>query len=88
MDVIQTSKIMTKSIRIIWQKVDASLTFCKIWEKLLHFHLLSALKLQVFSVMVFKLLPSLTYFHLPIFVEYFKLINYPVNENFILRKIS
>ena len=35
----QTSKIITKSIRIIWKKVDASITFYEFSEKLLHFHL-------------------------------------------------
>ena len=44
------------------QKVDVNITFCKFLEKLLHFHLLYALK-QVFSVTVFSLLlPSLIYF--------------------------
>ena len=69
----QTSKIKTKSIRIIWQKVDVSVTFCEFSEKSLHFHFLPAKNNQFFSVTVNRLLPSL---------------KYPVNENFILRKIS
>ena len=38
-------------------KKDASITFCKFLEKLLYFHLLSALQHQVFSVTLFRLLP-------------------------------
>ena len=53
---------MAKSIAIIWQKVDASVTFCEFLEKLLHFHLSSALKHQFFSVTVFSLQPNLIYF--------------------------
>ena len=34
-----------------------SVTFCKFFEKLLHFYLLPGLK-QVFSVTIFRLLPS------------------------------
>ena len=33
----QTSKITTKSIGIVWQKVDASITFCKFPEKIVTF---------------------------------------------------
>ena len=58
----QTSKIITKSVRLIWQKIDASITFCNILEKSLHFCLSFALKHHVFSVTVFRLLPSLIYF--------------------------
>ena len=57
----QTSKIITKSIGIIWQNVDASIIFCEFSKKSLHFLLLSALKNQFFSVTVFRLLPSLVY---------------------------
>ena len=46
----------------ISQKVDVSITFCKFLEKWLHFHLLSTLKHQIFSVTVFRLLPSLIHF--------------------------
>ena len=41
---------------------DACLTFSEFLEKPLHFHLLSALKHQLFSVTVFRLSPSLIYF--------------------------
>ena len=51
-----------ESTGIIWQKVDANITFCEFSEKSLHFHLLSALKNQFFSVIVFRLLPSPIYF--------------------------
>ena len=50
----QTSKFITKSIGIIWQKVDASITFCRFSEKLLHFHLSSALKHEFFFCYCFK----------------------------------
>ena len=53
---------MTKSVGIMWQKVDASIAFCEFLEKLSHFHLSSALKNQLLFVTVFKLLPSLIYF--------------------------
>ena len=54
----QAIKIMTMSIVIIWQKVDASVTFYEFLKKLLHFRLLSALKHQSrFSVTVFRSLP-------------------------------
>ena len=76
---------MTKSVGIMWQKVDASIAFCEFLEKLSHFHLSSALKNQLLFVTVFKLLPSLIYF---LFIEYFKLIKYPGNENSKLIKIS
>ena len=49
----QTSKFITKSIGIIWQKVDASITICRFSEKLLHFHLLSALKHEFFFLLLF-----------------------------------
>ena len=38
-----------------------SVTFCEFFEKLLHFYLLPGLK-QVFSVTIFRLLPSLINF--------------------------
>ena len=47
----QASKFITKSIGIIWQKVDASITFCRFSEKLLHFYLLSALKHEFFLLL-------------------------------------
>ena len=49
----QTSKFITKPIGIIWQKVDASITFCRFSEKLLHFYLLSALKHEFFFLLLF-----------------------------------
>ena len=53
---------------------------CRFLKKSLYFHLLSALKHQVFSVTVFRLLPSLMCF---LFIDLYN-IKYPVNENFIL----
>ena len=63
--VILVAKIITKSIGIIWQKVDASLTFCALSEKSLHFHLLSVLN-QFFSVTVFRLALFIVYLYIHI----------------------
>ena len=46
--------------RIYMAKKDASMTFCEFLEKLLHFHLPH--NMRVFSITVFRLLPSLIYF--------------------------
>ena len=57
----QTTKIITNTIEIIPEKVDASVSFCEFLEKWLHFHILSALK-HHFFVTVYRLLPNLIYF--------------------------
>ena len=68
----QTTKIITNTIEIIPEKVDASVSFCEFLEKWLHFHILSALKHHSF-VTVYRLLPNLIYFYIYRFKEYFKL---------------
>ena len=64
-----------------------SVTFCESFEKLLHFYLLPGLK-QVFSVTIFRLLPSPINFFIYRFTEYLKFIKYPANEYFISIKIA
>ena len=43
----QTSKIITKSIGIIWQIVDASIIFCEVLEKIITFTSFICLKTSV-----------------------------------------
>ena len=47
----QTNKIITKSIGIILQKVDASITFCSFLEKLVTFLSFICLKTSVFLLL-------------------------------------
>ena len=66
------------------EKTDASVTFCKVLEKIVTFSSFNCLKTSVFFLLLFA------GYYLALFVFYlqidriFKLVKYPINETFIL----